>query len=80
MPLRRLQADGATGMTVRHTVRKSEVGASGRTGQDREAEVKSLGANLLHSFANDRASGDSKGEGINALGGAWNAATPGMAA
>jgi predicted lipoprotein with Yx(FWY)xxD motif len=35
---------------------------------------------LLYQFANDKASGDTKGEGINAFGGTWHAATPGLAA
>lgn len=34
---------------------------------------------LLYMFANDKAQGDSKGEGINAFGGTWHAATPGLA-
>ena len=33
---------------------------------------------LLYTFANDKAQGDSKGEGINAFGGTWHAATPGL--
>lgn len=33
---------------------------------------------LLYGFANDTAQGDSKGEGINAFGGTWHAATPGL--
>ena len=33
---------------------------------------------LLYTFANDKASGDSKGEGIKAFGGTWHAATPGL--
>jgi predicted lipoprotein with Yx(FWY)xxD motif len=33
---------------------------------------------LLYGFANDKAQGDSKGEGINAFGGTWHAATPGL--
>jgi len=33
---------------------------------------------LLYQFANDKAQGDSKGEGINAFGGTWHAATPGL--
>ena len=33
---------------------------------------------LLYMFANDKAQGDSKGEGINAFGGTWHAATPGL--
>lgn len=33
---------------------------------------------LLYQFANDKAAGDSKGEGINAFGGTWHAATPGL--
>jgi predicted lipoprotein with Yx(FWY)xxD motif len=33
---------------------------------------------LLYAFANDKASGDAKGEGINAFGGTWHAATPGL--
>lgn len=33
---------------------------------------------LLYAFAGDKAQGDSKGEGINAFGGTWHAATPGL--
>jgi predicted lipoprotein with Yx(FWY)xxD motif len=33
---------------------------------------------LLYEFANDKAQGDSKGEGINAFGGTWHVATPGL--
>jgi predicted lipoprotein with Yx(FWY)xxD motif len=33
---------------------------------------------LLYGFANDAAQGDSKGEGIQAFGGTWHAATPGL--
>lgn len=33
---------------------------------------------LLYGFANDKAQGDSKGEGIQAFGGSWHAATPGL--
>ena len=33
---------------------------------------------LLYGFANDKAQGDSKGEGIQAFGGTWHAATPGL--
>ena len=33
---------------------------------------------LLYMFANDKAQGDSKGEGISAFGGTWHAATPGL--
>jgi predicted lipoprotein with Yx(FWY)xxD motif len=35
---------------------------------------------LLYSFANDKAPGDTKGEGINAFGGTWHVATPGLTA
>ena len=35
---------------------------------------------LLYTFANDKAQGDSKGEGVNAFGGTWHAATPGLSA
>jgi predicted lipoprotein with Yx(FWY)xxD motif len=35
---------------------------------------------LLYMFATDKAQGDSKGEGINAFGGTWHAATPGLTA
>ena len=35
---------------------------------------------LLYTFANDKAQGDSKGEGVNAFGGTWHAATPGLTA
>jgi len=35
---------------------------------------------LLYMFANDKAQGDSHGEGINAFGGTWHAATSGLAA
>jgi predicted lipoprotein with Yx(FWY)xxD motif len=35
---------------------------------------------LLYMFANDAASGDTKGEGINAFGGTWHVATPGLTA
>jgi predicted lipoprotein with Yx(FWY)xxD motif len=34
---------------------------------------------LLYQFANDKSPGDAKGEGINAFGGTWHAATPGLA-
>jgi predicted lipoprotein with Yx(FWY)xxD motif len=34
---------------------------------------------LLYTFANDKSQGDSKGEGVNAFGGTWHAATPGLA-
>jgi predicted lipoprotein with Yx(FWY)xxD motif len=33
---------------------------------------------LLYQFANDKAPGDAKGEGIKAFGGTWHAATPGL--
>jgi predicted lipoprotein with Yx(FWY)xxD motif len=33
---------------------------------------------LLYQFANDKAQGDAKGEGIKAFGGTWHAATPGL--
>jgi len=33
---------------------------------------------LLYMFANDKSQGDAKGEGINAFGGTWHAATPGL--
>ena len=33
---------------------------------------------LLYAFANDKAEGDSKGEGVNAFGGTWHVATPGL--
>jgi predicted lipoprotein with Yx(FWY)xxD motif len=33
---------------------------------------------ILYTFANDKAQGDSKGEGISAFGGTWHAATPGL--
>jgi len=33
---------------------------------------------LLYTFANDKAAGDTKGEGINAFGGTWHVATPGL--
>ncbi|TAN33918.1 hypothetical protein EPN29_04605 [bacterium] len=33
---------------------------------------------LLYRFANDKAQGDSNGEGIKAFGGTWHAATPGL--
>ena len=33
---------------------------------------------LLYQFANDKAQGDSTGEGINAFGGTWHAATLGL--
>jgi predicted lipoprotein with Yx(FWY)xxD motif len=33
---------------------------------------------LLYGFANDKVQGDSKGEGIQAFGGTWHAATPGL--
>jgi predicted lipoprotein with Yx(FWY)xxD motif len=34
---------------------------------------------LLYQFANDKAQSDAKGEGINAFGGTWHVATPGLA-
>lgn len=35
---------------------------------------------LLYGFANDKATGDAKGEGIQAFGGTWHVATPTLAA
>ncbi|MGH7763053.1 MAG: COG4315 family predicted lipoprotein [Candidatus Dormibacteraceae bacterium] len=33
---------------------------------------------LLYAFANDKAQGDTKGEGVQAFGGTWHAATVGL--
>ena len=47
--------------------------------QNANGNQAAYNGHLLYTFANDKASGDAKGEGINAFGGTWHAATPGLA-
>lgn len=46
--------------------------------QNSNGSQVAFNGHLLYQFANDKAQGDAKGEGINAFGGTWHAATPGL--
>lgn len=46
--------------------------------QNNNGSQVAYNGHLLYEFANDKAQGDSKGEGINAFGGTWHVAAPGL--
>jgi len=59
--------------------------AAGLTGtlavvQNSNGSQVTYNGHLLYQFVNDLGPGDAKGEGINAFGGTWHAATPGLPA
>jgi len=62
----------------------SPIGMAGISGtltvvQNANGGQVAYNGHLLYEFANDKAAGDTKGEGIQAFGGVWHVATPTLA-